>query len=134
MLFVVFNGIWAIYILTYEWLGSGWPSYCSFQSWQKIVFIGLFPVSAGFTEELYWRGFIITELEAAGQSSKRANLFSAAGFSLVHGIFFPDKLLVTFLLGLVTGIYYTRERKLFPVMFTHTFADIWSYGLSLFAG
>jgi membrane protease YdiL (CAAX protease family) len=134
VLFVVFNGIWVIYILAYEWLAGGWPSYTGFQDWQKAVFIVLFPISAGFTEELYWRGFLITELEAAGQTSKRAIFYSAAGFSLVHGVFFLDKLLVTFLLGLVAGIYYTRERKLLPLMFTHAFADIWSYGISLFAG
>lgn len=133
-LFVVFNGIWMIYYLAYEWLASGWPSYGGFQGWQKIVFIGLFPISAGFTEELYWRGFLITEMEAAGQTSKRAVLLAAAGFSLVHGVFFPDKLLVTFLLGLVAGFYYTRERKLLPLMFTHAFTDIWSYGISLFTG
>lgn len=132
--FVVFNGIWVIYLLAYEWLAGGWPSYSGFPAWQKIMFIGLFPISAGFTEELYWRGFVITELETAGQSSRRAILFSALGFSLVHGVFMPDKLLVTFLLGLVAGIYYTRERKLLPLMCTHAFADIWSYGISLFTG
>jgi len=133
-MFVLFNGIWVIYLLAYEWLAGGWPSYASFQGWQKIVFIGLFPISAGFTEELYWRGFLITEMEAAGQTSTRAVLLAAAGFSLVHGVFFPDKLLVTFLLGVVAGFYYTRERKLLPLMFTHAFIDIWSYGISLFAG
>ena len=133
-MFVVFNGIWVIYLLAYELLAGGWPSYSGFQDWQKIIFIAVFPISAGFTEELYWRGFLITELEAAGQTPQSAILFSAIGFSLVHGIFLPDKLLVTFFLGLVTGFYYSRERKLFSLMLTHVFADIWSYGLSLFAG
>lgn len=131
-MFVLFNGIWMIYLLAYEWLAGGWPSYSSFQGWQKIIFIMLFPISAGFTEELYWRGFLITEMEAAGQTSTRAVLLAAAGFSLVHGVFFPDKLLVTYLLALVAGFYYTRERKLLPLMFSHAFTDIWSYGISLF--
>jgi membrane protease YdiL (CAAX protease family) len=46
----------------------------------------------------------------------------------------PHKPASTFLLGLVAGHYYTRERKLLPLMLTHAFMDIWSYGLSLFAG
>ena len=131
-LFIVFNGVWAIYMVAYTWLAGQWPSYSGLQGWQKIIFIGLFPISAGFTEELFWRGFIIRQLEKAGQPSKRAILFSAIGFSLVHGIFFPDKLAATFLLGLVGGYYYTRKRKLLPLMGTHAFTDIWSYGISLF--
>jgi membrane protease YdiL (CAAX protease family) len=131
-MFLAFNGIWAIYILLYAWVAGQWPSYGNLFTWQKILFIVLLPISAGFTEELFWRGFIITQLEAAGQSPRRAILFSALGFSLVHGIFFPDKLLATFLLGLVAGAYYVRERKLIPLMATHALMDIWSYGLSLF--
>jgi len=93
----------------------------------------LFPISAGFTEELFWRGFIITQIEAAGGSPRRAILFSSLGFALVHGVFLPDKLLSTFLIGLVAGVYYMRERKLIPLMAAHAIMDIWSYGLSLFA-
>lgn len=134
ILFLVFNSIWVIYVNAYAWLTGQWPSYSGLEMWQKIIFIGLFPISAGFTEELFWRGFVITQIESAGQPSKQAILFSAIGFALVHGIFFPDKLASTFLLGLVAGCYYTRERKLLPLMLTHAFMDIWSYGLSLFAG
>jgi membrane protease YdiL (CAAX protease family) len=132
LMFLPFNGIWAIYILLYAWVAGQWPSYGNLFMWQKILFIMLLPISAGFTEELFWRGFIITQLETAGQSPRRAVLFSALGFTLVHGIFFPDKLLVTFILGLVAGEYYVRERKLVPLMATHALMDIWSYGLSLF--
>jgi len=134
LMFVVFNGIWILYVVLYAWLMGQWPSYGGLEAWQKIIFIGLFPISAGFTEELFWRGFIITQIESVGQSSKRAILFSAIGFALVHGVFFPDKLASTILLGLVAGSYYVRERKLLPLMLTHAFMDIWSYGLSLFAG
>ena len=132
LMFLAFNGIWVVYILLYTWFAGQWPSYGGLFTWQKVVFIGLFPISAGFTEELFWRGFVITQMEAARQSPRRATLFSALGFSLVHGIFFPDKLLATFVLGLVAGAYYVRERKLAPLMATHALMDIWSYGLSLF--
>jgi membrane protease YdiL (CAAX protease family) len=134
LMFVAFNGIWILYIALYAWVTGQWPSYGGLAVWQKIIFIGLFTISAGFTEELFWRGFVITQIESAGQSSRRAILYSALGFALVHGIFLPDKLISTFLLALVAGFYYTRERKLFPLMVTHALMDIWSYGLSLFAG
>lgn len=133
ILFIVFNAIWVIYVAVYAWLAGGWPSYSGLQTWQKAVFIALFPISAGFTEELFWRGFIITRVEQAGGSSKRAILLSAIGFALVHGIFFPDKVAATFLLGLVAGWYYARERTLVPLMAVHAFMDLWSYGISLFA-
>jgi len=132
LMFLALNGIWAIYILLYTWVAGQWPSYGNLFTWQKILFIALFPISAGFTEELFWRGFIITQLEAAGQIPRRAILFSTLGFSLIHGIFFPDKLLATFILGLVAGAYYVRERRLVPLMVAHALMDIWSYGLSLF--
>jgi len=133
LMFVAFNGIWILYIVLYIWVAGQWASYGGLGIWQKIIFIGLFPISAGFTEELFWRGFIITQMESAGQTLKRAILISALGFALVHGIFLPDKLISTFLLGLVAGVYYVRQRKLLPLMLTHAFMDIWSYGLSLFA-
>lgn len=132
ILFLTFNAIWVIYVLAYTGIAGQWPSYGGLQVWQKIIFITLFPISAGFTEELFWRGFIINQLEVVGQTSWRATLFSAIGFSLVHGIFFPDKLVATFLIGLIAGNYYTHERKLLPLMLTHIFMDTWSYGLSLF--
>lgn len=132
VIFLALNGIWAIYILLYACVAGHWPSYGGQVVWQKMIFIGLFPISAGFTEELFWRGFIITRMEAAGQSPRRAILFSALGFSLIHGIFFPDKLLATFILGLVAGVYYVAERKLVPLIATHALMDTWSYGLALF--
>jgi membrane protease YdiL (CAAX protease family) len=132
LMFIAFNAIWILYIVLYAGVTGQWPSYGGLATWQKIVFIGLFPISAGVTEELYWRGFVITQIESDGQTTKRAILFSALGFALVHGVFMPDKLISTFLVGLVAGIYYTRERKLLPLMLIHAFMDFWSYGLSLF--
>ena len=132
LMFVVFNGIWILYVALYVSLTGQWPSYGKLEAWQKIIFIGLFPISAGFTEELFWRGFIITQVESVGRSSRQAIMFSAVGFALVHGVFLPDKLISTFLLGLIAGYYYTNERRLIPLMMTHAFMDIWSYGLSLF--
>lgn len=40
---------------------------------------------------------------------------------------------MTFLLGLVVGLYYVRERRILLFMLAYPFMDIWSYGLSFFA-
>ena len=131
-IFLAFNAIFIAYIgLTFLLTGQ-WYSYRGLSDWQRIVFITLLPISAGFTEELYWRGFIISRLRGHGQTVQCAIALSAISFSLIHGIFLPDKLLVTFLIGIVSGIYYARERNLLPLIFTHAFVDTWSYGLSLF--
>jgi len=61
---------------------------------------------------LFWRGFIVNQLEAAGQSSQRAILFSAIGFSLVHGIFLPDKLISTFLLWYPSWLLLRPRKKI----------------------
>jgi membrane protease YdiL (CAAX protease family) len=43
--------------------------------------------------------------------------------------FFPDKLAIIFLFGLIAGWYYYRERNLAPLMVTHALPDLWSVGL-----
>jgi membrane protease YdiL (CAAX protease family) len=40
-----------------------------------------------------------------------------------------DKLVVTFLVGIITGWYYWRERKLLPIMVAHGLLDTWGYGI-----
>jgi membrane protease YdiL (CAAX protease family) len=46
------------------------------------------------------------------------------------GVFLPDKLLLAFLIGIIAGSYYVRERNLLPLMITHFVADVWTFGLS----
>jgi len=60
-----------------------------------------------------------------------AIVLSAISFATIHGIFLVDKLVLTFILGLGTGLYYVRERNLIPLMFGHFVADLWTYGLSV---
>lgn len=128
LLFFLFNLIFIGYIL---YLVARMPdlSYRDMNILQVGLFIILTPLTAAFTEELIWRGHIITGLEQRGMKIWPALLISAGSFALIHGVFLPDKLLVTFILGLVTGIYYFKERNLLPIMFTHWFVDIWSFGV-----
>jgi hypothetical protein len=131
IVFVLFNAVLAAYMARL-WVSGTLRVYESLNTWQYIFMIGLKPITAGFCEELIWRGYIITRLEARGRSRRLAVLLSAVSFALIHGLFFPVKLLVTFLIGIVTGLYYTRERNLVPLMVTHLIADVWSFGLLLF--
>ena len=39
----------------------------------------------------------------------------------------------TFLIGLLCGAYYQRQKALLPLMFTHWIVNVWSY-LLLFLG
>jgi len=131
LLFVVANGIFLGYIL---YLLATMPdlTYRDMNPVQIILFLLLTPLTAGFTEELIWRGHIITGFELRGKSSWAALLISAVSFALIHGVFLPDKLLVTLILGIVFGIYYVRERALVPLMFTHWLMDVWSFGIFFF--
>jgi len=131
LVFVIFNAIFAVY-MTILWMSGGLRAFASLSIWQRIFLIGLVPISAGFCEELIWRGYIITRLEARGRRRWPAILLSAASFALIHGIFLLDKLLVTFLLGIVAGLYYIKERNLVPLMVAHTIVDLWSFGLFFF--
>ena len=131
LLFITLNGFFIIYILR---LIAKMPdlTYRDMTPLQAVLFLALTPVTAAFTEELIWRGHIISGLELSGKRSLVAVLISSISFALFHGLFFPDKLLVTFLIGIVAGMYYTRERNLLPLIFTHWFMDVWSFGLFFF--
>ena len=131
LLFVAFNALFSLYVI---YLIARMPSltYRGMNAVQVFLLVGLTPLTAAFTEQLIWRGHIISGLELRGRRAWAAILISAVSFSLIHGVFLPDRLLVAFVLGIVTGWYYLRERTLIPLMFTHWFVDVWSFGVFLF--
>jgi membrane protease YdiL (CAAX protease family) len=133
LVFIAFNALFGAYVLATTWMLGEWPTYGDWTTGQRIFLVSFVPVTAGFCEELIWRGYIITRMEERGRGRWAAILLSAASFAVIHGVL-PDRLLVTFLLGVVGGIYYTRERNLIPLMVTHVILDVWSFGLSAFAG
>jgi membrane protease YdiL (CAAX protease family) len=128
LLFVAFNALVLLYVI---YLIARMPTltYRGMNGCQVFFLIGITPLTAAFTEELIWRGHIISGLELRGRRTWAAILISAVSFSLIHGVFLADKLLVTFLLGILTGYYYVRERNLIPLIFTHWFVDVWSFGV-----
>jgi membrane protease YdiL (CAAX protease family) len=131
LLFILFNAVFVGYVF---YLTARMPdlSYRDMHPFQISLFMLLTPVTAAFTEELIWRGHIISGLELQGKKSWVALLISAISFALIHGVFLPDKLVVTFLIGILAGVYYLRERSLVPIMITHWFVDVWSFGVFLF--
>ena len=93
----------------------------------------LSPLTAGFVEELIWRGYFIQKLEDAGYAGWKGIALSAISFALIHGFFVVDKLLVTFVWGIIAGIYYVKERNLPVLMITHVMVDMITFGLGIFA-
>jgi membrane protease YdiL (CAAX protease family) len=130
LLFVSVNALFAGYIF---YLISRMPdlTYRDMTLFQVALFILLTPITAAFTEELIWRGHIISGLELRGSNSWVALLISSTSFALIHGVFFPARLLVTFFVGVLFGIYYIRQRTLLPIMVTHWIIDVWSFGILL---
>lgn len=131
IVFVVLNAIFAAYVAFTIWAIGSWYRIEGLAAWQVAVMLILVPVTAGFCEELIWRGYLLTRLEARGHRTWRAIALSAVSFALIHGVFLPDKVLTTLLFGIVAGIYYARARTLLPLMMTHIVMDVWSFGLSV---
>ena len=99
---------------------------------QILFFIVLVPITAGFTEELIWRGYFIDRLLASGRSETKAIIYSATSFAFIHGFLLFDKIAVTFLFGIIAGLYYVRERNLLVLILTHIVVDVISYALTIF--
>ncbi len=128
LLFILFNVVFIGYLFS---LIARMPelSYRDMSPVQVGLFMILGPLTAAFTEELTSRGHILSGLIPEGKKLWVAILISAVSFALIHGVFLPDKLVVTFLIGLLTGWYYLRERNLLPLMVTHWFVDPSSFGV-----
>lgn len=101
--------------------------YTGLPLWQRLGLVVMTAVTAGFCEELIWRGYVITRLEARGRGRWAAITLAAVSFALIHGS--PLHWVYTFVIGMVAGYYYTRERTLVPLMISHTILDLWSFGL-----
>jgi len=99
---------------------------------QLLFYLALNPITAGFVEELIWRGYFIEKLLAMGKTEWKAIIYSSISFAFIHGFTIPDKLVVTFLFGLIAGAYYVRERNLPVLMVSHVLIDVIAFGLSMF--
>jgi membrane protease YdiL (CAAX protease family) len=124
------NLLFVVYFLVAGLIyGDFGVSYRGFPIWGQFFQLMVLPITAAFCEELIWRGHILTQFELRGYGKWKAILWMSLSFSLIHGIYLVDKLVVTFLFGLITGWYYWKERNLLPIMVAHWFLDVWGYGI-----
>jgi len=134
ILFASWNLLFALYMLV---LGKLYPAvtdvYQGLPFGVRLIQLTLIPITAAFCEELIWRGYIPTQMELRGYRYWPVVLLSSLSFAAIHEVFLPDKLLVTFLLGIISTVYYLKERNLVPLMLTHWFVDLWSFGLFMFS-
>jgi len=130
LVFVSLNVLFTVYIL-YPLIPI--PLMKDLHPFQIFFFLALVPFTAGFVEELIWRGYFIEKLLVRGYNDLKTILLSSVSFAFIHGFFIPDKLAVTFLFGLIAGAYYVRERNLAVLMSTHIMVDIIAFALKILA-
>jgi membrane protease YdiL (CAAX protease family) len=83
--------------------------------------------SAAFGEELLFRAFLITRLEALLGSSRGATRLAVAIqavlFGCAHAFQGPTGMLTSFAIGLLFGAVYARGRNLWPIIIAHGLID-----------
>ena len=81
--------------------------------------------TAGVTEELIFRGYILSRLSVLFDDKLRPVVISAILFSAVHlGYKSVSELIYTFLFGLLVGWHYQKYRNLRVLMMLHFLVDI----------
>jgi membrane protease YdiL (CAAX protease family) len=130
LLFLAFNGLLVVFMIFLKALAGTQDYYDGLHLWQRLLFVTMIPITAGFCEEFIWRGYVITRLEARGRGRWATILLAALFFALIHS---PLHWFFTFLLGIVAGYYYVRERNLIPLMISHAIADLWTFGWWFFS-
>jgi len=131
LVFVSVNVLFSIYMATALHLGRISPPTSGPSLFSTVFYLVLQPVTAGFVEELVWRGYFIEMLLARGFSEWNSIVLSSVSFAFIHGFTVVDKLAVTFMFGLIAGTYYVRERNLPVLMISHIAADVVGFGLWL---
>lgn len=81
-------------------------------------------LSAGFCEELVYRGFGITALKQLGIPLWGAIIFSSISFTFIHGIRPVQLMAGHFLFGMVMSLIYVMSKRLLPIMAIHSGTDL----------
>lgn len=90
---------------------------------ERLEFAGV-ALTAGITEELVFRGFLIPALALATSSWAAAALVSSALFGYVHGYQGPGGAVRAGVLGLVLALPFLATGSLLPSMAAHTLIDL----------
>lgn len=111
-------------------------AFTHFSPWEFLLVATGVTVLVAFTEEILFRGYLISRLEAGGLPVAGAVVVSAALFGLVHwsgyGWILSVSKAVTF--GIPAAIYFVRRRKLFPIIVAHTFVNFFGFVIAYLAG
>ena len=96
----------------------------------RFVLIAFIALTAGVTEEIIFRGYLLTRLSLMFKNDYMPVLISAALFSGLHyGFGSVQEFIFTFLIGIIFGVYYLKYRNLKALIVTHFFIDFISMGL-----
>jgi len=82
-------------------------------------------VSAGFSEELLYRGYLQRQLGAMTGRAERGVLLQALLFGIAHGQQGPSTTLRATIYGLIFGSVARRRRGLFAVVVAHSLVDLY---------
>jgi len=79
---------------------------------------------AAYSEELVFRGYLITRLGTLLGSNGRAVLTAAVLFGLAHGYQGPTGIVFTFLFGLAYGTVYLGMGRIWPLAIGHALSNL----------
>lgn len=130
LVFILLNALFISYMVLALMYGRI-PPWGNVDAPQILFYIVINPLTAGFVEELIWRGYFVEKLIAIGRTEWRAIVYSSISFAVIHGFIIVDKLVVTFIWGIIAGAYYVRERNIPFLMATHIVVDVIAFWLSL---
>ena len=80
-------------------------------------------ISAGFCEEVIFRGYMITGLKRANQKVPIALTLSTLSFVFMHGVLPFPFLIAFFVIGLIFAIIYHRTSNLWWTIYVHALWD-----------
>lgn len=85
-------------------------------------------ITAGFTEELIFRGYLVPRLELLFKNKYMPVIISAAFFSLMHYRYASlSQTIFTFCFGVVFAIHYQWYRNIKILIITHALVDLSSF-------
>ncbi|MDB5118267.1 MAG: family intrarane metalloprotease [Mucilaginibacter sp.] len=100
---------------------------------QHPLFMYFTAITAGITEELIFRGYMLSRLSLLFKQKYLPIVISAMLFAVVHLAYKnPIQLVYTFLLGLLYGAFYQKYRNIKILIGVHSMVDITAFSV-LFA-
>lgn len=117
------------------WLQPGHPRTIENLLPQGVVEVSLWialSVSAGFCEELVFRGYLQRQFAALTRSNVLGLILQAGLFGVSHGYQGVAATIKITLFGIVYGILALWRRSLRPGMIAHAWSDIWAGWLGTF--